>query len=464
MLRSNAIFFRRIVMVLDAVFILLAFYLSFRLLQAGAIGTPHRLFFLGSLPVWIFVLHWMGAYESLRQRSYKRIFLMSCKSAALFSVLQLAALYLLGWDDFPRMTMLLFAALAGTFVGAMRLVVMATLARVRRYGLNSRNVLIVGTDAAAVEYARLVRAQLDWGLQVCGFLRHDGESDSSPYRNIPVLGHVDELAKFVVETPADQVVFSVPSDGRMDRYSELLGFCREVGVEVIFLPQMALMPGAAVHVEDFFGMPVVHYNRTPQQIGGLLLKQMMDSVLSALALILLLPLFVLIATAIKLNSPGPVFFRQARAGLHGRTFRCYKFRTMFVDAEARLAELKHLNEMSGPVFKMRNDPRITGVGRFLRKYSLDELPQFINVFVGDMSLVGPRPPLPAEVAQYTYTQRRRLSIKPGITCIWQVSGRNNIDFDNWVRLDLEYIDKWSLILDIKLLLKTVQTVMRGTGV
>ena len=170
-----------------------------------------------------------------------------------------------------------------------------------------------------------------------------------------------------------------------------------------------------------------------------------------------------LALAIKLDSPGPVFFRQRRVGLQGRTFDIFKFRSMYLDAEERLESLRAQNEMSGPVFKMKNDPRITRVGRFIRRTSLDEFPQFWNVLRGEMSVVGPRPPLPSEVRQYKRWQRRRLSVKPGITCVWQISGRNNIDFDRWMQLDLEYIDQWSLWNDIQICLKTIPAVLGSRG-
>ena len=180
-------------------------------------------------------------------------------------------------------------------------------------------------------------------------------------------------------------------------------------------------------------------------------------------LVLAAPLFALIALLIKTTSKGPVIFRQVRCGLGGREFAFYKFRSMVENAEAAQSQLQHLNEMSGPVFKIGKDPRCTPVGRFLRKFSLDELPQFINILKGDMSFVGPRPPLPQEVEDYERWQRRRLRMKPGLTCLWQVRGRNEIDFDEWMRLDLQYIDTWSLLLDIKIVLKTIPIVLLGKG-
>jgi lipopolysaccharide/colanic/teichoic acid biosynthesis glycosyltransferase len=174
-------------------------------------------------------------------------------------------------------------------------------------------------------------------------------------------------------------------------------------------------------------------------------------------------LLLLIILGIKLTSPGPVLFKQERCGLNGRRFKLLKFRTMVNNAEEIKSRVEHLNEMSGPVLKVRNDPRITPLGRLLRKFSLDEFPQFINVLKGDMSIVGPRPPIPDEVEKYEYIQRRRLSVKPGITCLWQVNGRNKIDFSEWVKLDLEYIDNWSFALDMKIILKTIPAVLKGTG-
>jgi exopolysaccharide biosynthesis polyprenyl glycosylphosphotransferase len=207
----------------------------------------------------------------------------------------------------------------------------------------------------------------------------------------------------------------------------------------------------------------IHYvayapNRLPRA-----LKRLFDIVVSASALVALAPLLVLVAVAVKLTSHGPVFFKQVRVGLHGRHFHMFKFRTMVVDAEALREKLLALNEQQGPVFKMKKDPRITGIGGFLRKHSIDELPQLINVLRGDMSIVGPRPPIPKEVDQYESWQRRRLSVRPGLTCIWQVSGRNQISFEEWMYLDMQYIDHWSLSQDLSLILKTVPVVLTGRG-
>jgi exopolysaccharide biosynthesis polyprenyl glycosylphosphotransferase len=216
-------------------------------------------------------------------------------------------------------------------------------------------------------------------------------------------------------------------------------------------------------LSDYEGWSALSFRSTPNHGEALVAKRVMDVLGAALALLLSTPVLAIVAVAIKLEDRGPVFFGQERSGLYGRTFRMWKFRSMSVDAEAQKGALAGHNEMDGPVFKMRADPRVTRVGRFLRRTSLDEFPQFWNVLRGDMSLVGPRPPLPDEVARYARWQMRRLSMKPGITCIWQVSGRNDVDFDTWMRLDLQYIDAWSLFLDVKLLARTVPAVLRGSG-
>jgi exopolysaccharide biosynthesis polyprenyl glycosylphosphotransferase len=219
-----------------------------------------------------------------------------------------------------------------------------------------------------------------------------------------------------------------------------------------------------MELHELEGFPLLSFSTTPTNEALMFVRRILDVVLSSLILLFAGPLLMLpTAILIKLTSRGPVLFEQERCGLHGRVFTMYKFRSMVDKAEKRRVELDGLNEMDGPVFKFSSDPRVTAVGRLLRRFSLDEFPQFFNVLKGDMSLVGPRPPLPQEVAHYQRWQRRRLSMKPGITCLWQISGRNEVSFEDWMKLDLTYIDNWSLLLDLKILLKTVPAVLLGRG-
>jgi len=220
---------------------------------------------------------------------------------------------------------------------------------------------------------------------------------------------------------------------------------------------------ARIEIEELEGIPFLTFTTTPSNETQLALKRLLDVAISMMLLALTLPALVIAALGIKLSSPGSVLFKQERIGLNGRSFLLYKFRTMIEDAHERRGEVSHLNEMSGPVFKLKDDPRVTTIGRILRRFSLDELPQLWNVLKGDMSIVGPRPPIPEEVASYHRWHRRRLSMKPGLTCLWQISGRNNIDFDRWMQLDLQYIDNWSPALDLKILLRTIPAVLLGRG-
>jgi len=217
-------------------------------------------------------------------------------------------------------------------------------------------------------------------------------------------------------------------------------------------------------MDEWYDLPVISFHPTDKQLFRLIIKTYFEFIITLGIMIVFLPILICTPVFIKLSSNGPVFFSQERVGYHGRKFKLLKFRTMESDAESRLDELMNLNEQSGPVFKIDNDPRITGVGKFLRKFSLDELPQLYNVIRGDMNLVGPRPPLPAEVKQYKPEWRKRLNMKPGITGLWQVSGRNDIiNFEDWVALDLQYIDNWSLKLDLMIIFKTIPHMFRGSG-
>ena len=323
----------------------------------------------------------------------------------------------------------------------------------------ARRYAIVGTGGLAREVVEAVEAHPEWGLRFSGFIRMDGPTGGS---RGPFLGTVAQLGRILEDEVVDIVIFAVPRE-RLGEVERAVHVCEEQGVEVrISLDILRFGPGRMM-VADMDGVPMLAFTRTPSDALAVGLKRAFDVVMSALVVVVLSPMFAAVAIAIRIDSPGPIFFRQRRMGQNGRMFEMLKFRSMYQDAEARLEALREQNEMSGPVFKMANDPRVTKVGRFLRRTSLDEFPQFWNVLRGDMSVVGPRPPIPSEVRQYKRWQRRRLSMKPGITCIWQVSGRNNIDFDRWMELDLQYIDEWSLWGDIQICFKTISAVLTTRG-
>jgi exopolysaccharide biosynthesis polyprenyl glycosylphosphotransferase len=311
----------------------------------------------------------------------------------------------------------------------------------------------------ARELVESIAAHPEWALRFAGFIRLDGTRDRS---RGPVLGVVSRLGRILEDEVLDMVIFAVPRErlGDVERGMQL---CEEQGVEVRISLDILRVGSSKMRISDLDGVPMLAFTRTPSDELALVAKRFFDVLASALALLALAPVFLGITIAIRLDSPGPVFFRQRRVGLNGRVFEMLKFRSMYRDAEQRLEALRAQNEMTGPVFKMKNDPRVTKVGRFLRKTSLDEFPQFWNVLKGEMSVVGPRPPIPAEVREYKRWQRRRLSVKPGITCLWQISGRNNVDFDRWMELDLDYIDRWSLWGDLAICLKTIPAVLSTRG-
>ncbi|MBI5191635.1 MAG: sugar transferase [Nitrospirae bacterium] len=361
--------------------------------------------------------------------------------------------------------MLLYFFCSAPVVLFRRLSAKAVLSELRTKGYNFRYILVVGSGREAVNFAGLIEGYQSWGLRVMGFLAEGGKrSVAVGDSEYPVIGSIEKLDERLRTRTIDEVVFAATEEEMpWDKVRHAMYICEEYGVRVLILPKFFDMRLSSIRVEELGGLQMVTFETGNARLSHRMVKRVMDISVSLAALAVSGPVMAVIALLIKLDSPGPVLFHQKRCGMNGRVFDFLKFRSMRADAEKRKREIETLNEMSGPAFKMKDDPRITRIGKWIRKYSLDELPQLINVLKGDMSIVGPRPPLPSEVERYERWQRRRLSVRPGITCLWQVSGRNNIDFDDWVKLDLKYIDNWSLKLDLQLILRTIPTVFKGTG-
>ncbi len=352
---------------------------------------------------------------------------------------------------------LLFSLLAIAARWALRLaLVLARLA-----GRNLRFVLIVGSNPRACSLARELERKRELGYRVVGFL--DSEN-RAPANSVTLLGSLEDFSRIIRTTVIDEVVIALPVKSCYDKIQYIIDIAETQGIIVRFLSEFFSTKIAQTRTESFPGFSIVTLASGPHGDMKLLLKWTMDMVISMVLIVVTLPIMIGIAIAIKIDDGRPVFFTQKRIGYNKRIFFMYKFRTMVPHAEKLQEALTRDNEMDGAAFKIRNDPRITRVGRWLRKTSLDELPQLFNVLVGDMSLVGPRP-LP--VRDYQGFQedwyRRRFSVKPGLTCTWQVSGRNDISFARWMEMDMEYIDSWSLTGDLKILLKTIPAVLRGTG-
>lgn len=342
-------------------------------------------------------------------------------------------------------------------------IIRALLARWRLTGVNLRYAVVVGNADQVGAIAETIESHLSIGVRVKGFVVST-PTDVTEIGGRPVLAPIDGFTQLIEQEVVDCAIFA--AHDRLDQtIQSCMWDCEQRGVEVWMTLGFAENELRTVELEHLEPFSFITLRRGPKNTTALVIKDIFDRIVAFLLLILASPLLLLIAILITATSPGPVFFCQHRAGINGRRFVFLKFRSMVTNAEELKDALRHRNEMSGPVFKIANDPRITPLGRFLRKSSLDELPQLVNVLRGEMSLVGPRPLPVAEAARIRGRNRRRLSMKPGITCIWQVSGRNRItDFDQWAALDLKYIDEWSLWLDAKILLKTVPAVLRGSGV
>ena len=333
---------------------------------------------------------------------------------------------------------------------------------IREQGYNYRTVLIVGTGPQAVQFAQTLHDHGHWGLKLLGFVSEDPGSEVELHNGYQVLGSIADLPDLIGKHVIDEVVMVVPRN-RLEDLEDTFLLCEEAGIRTRIAVNMFPHLIAKVELEEMDGLPLLTFSTTPTNEMSLFVKRAIDLVLSLFLLLLTWPVMAAAAILIKLDSRGPILFRQVRIGLQGRRFVLLKFRSMVEDAPQRLQDLQHLNEMDGPVFKMKNDPRITRIGRIIRRYSIDELPQLFNVLKGDMCIVGPRPPMPDEVAHYERWQKRRLSMKPGLTCLWQIKGRNKVSFGEWMKLDLDYIDNWSLWLDMKILLQTIPMVLIGRG-
>ena len=409
--------------------------------------------------VWVMILWLHGGYRPRARWSIRSDARLIARAIALLTVTTFAFLYLAQLPDVSRRYLLvLFATLlAATLVT--RIALRAAFGSVRRRGHNRRNVLVLGTGQLGRELAAKLENHAELGLNVIGFL---GDETADLPARWPYLGTIDGLLNVIHDQVVDEVAICLFTEDW--KLIESIATTCEAEGKLVRLPvPMPRLSVATAHVEDLEGTPVLSLLSGPNAAVALALKRLIDVCVATAGMILLAPLLGAISLTIAIKEGRPIFFFQERVGLNGRRFRLVKFRSMVANADGMLDTLQSQNEIDGPAFKMSADPRITKVGQFLRRSSLDELPQLWNVLVGEMSLVGPRPPLPREVAGYDIWHRRRLSMKPGITGLWQVEGRNLAEFDRWVQKDLEYIDHWSPWLDIQILLRTIPAVIRADG-
>ena len=465
MIRRNAAGFRALLMGADA---LLAVILLVSL-SAWRFGNDWAIWWRQIVPIpegllviyaagWVIALTMNGLYRPRARWSIRREAVDVVRATIVLALVTLSVLFVFKMPDVSRLFLLVLFPTQAIATVAGRVVLRLGMERLRRQGKNLRYVLVLGTGPRGQNFAAKLEEHRELGLRVNGFL------DDSAAFDLPAgwtyLGKLDRLEEILHSQVVDEVAICLPFSqwGLIDAITHL---CEEEG-KIVRIPMDVLDRAISVgRVEDLDGTPVFSLVSGPDRTLALATKRLLDVFVSAIGLVVLSPVLLAISVAIALDGGAPVLFRQDRIGLHGRTFRVVKFRTMTRDAEARQAGLESQNEIQGRAFKMTNDPRVTRVGRFLRRTSLDELPQLLNVFRGEMSLVGPRPPLPREVDGYDLWHRRRLSMKPGITGLWQVRARREPEFDRWVAADLEYIDRWSLWLDVKILARTIPAALEG---
>jgi exopolysaccharide biosynthesis polyprenyl glycosylphosphotransferase len=415
------------------------------------------------LLAWRLVFSSFGLYSSKRLCPRWKEVADIAKAATIGSAIVYVSAILLGVRMVTPLFILLFWMVSVLAGAGGRVALRFLLGGVRRRGRNLRQVVVAGTNPRAVRFARKIEATPDLGFRIAGFVDSPWAGTEAFERTgYRVVADLAGFPRFLRERVVDQVVIALPMESSYAEAARIAALCEEQGIVVGLLSDVFNL--AQPRAEEVAGEALATiYTGSPDGWPHLL-KRTLDASISLLALLALSPLFLLAAVMVKLTSPGPAFFVQERVGLGKRRFRLYKFRTMVADAAERQREIEHLNEAHGPVFKIQNDPRVTPVGKFLRKTSIDELPQLFNVLKGDMSLVGPRP-LPVRDYQGFAQdwQRRRFSVRPGITCLWQINGRSSIPFEQWMELDMEYIDRWSLRLDLEILAKTVPAVLKGAG-
>jgi exopolysaccharide biosynthesis polyprenyl glycosylphosphotransferase len=441
-------------------------YLFPRLYPTGLVGFSLYLVVVGPLVVlWSLLLYLSGAYRSRRTLGLKDEVSMVARVSFFGTLVLTLVVYAARWTFISRSFLVVLFFVGLFFLVSARVTVRLVARKVRTLGFNYRTVVLVGDTPRARSMARLIRDHPWWGLKLLGLIRERpaDSSENTTANGIPVLGTLAEFETILREIQVDEVILAVDR-GDLPKLEDIFLLCEEIGIRTRLVLDFFPHVLARVELDEFQGSPLLTFSTTPDDQTALFLKRAVDVFLAVVLLLASAMPLAIAALLIKLTSRGPVLFRQTRCGLNGRPFTLLKLRTMVEGAEQQLDDVAHLNEHEGPVFKAADDPRLTAFGRLIRRFSLDELPQLWNVLKGEMSLVGPRPPLPLEVARYERWQRRRLSMKPGVTGLWQVSGRNDIkSFEDWINLDLSYIDNWSLSLDARILLRTVPTVLTGRG-
>jgi exopolysaccharide biosynthesis polyprenyl glycosylphosphotransferase len=428
------------------------------------ISVRNLVVFAAAILLWLFLSRSFGLYESKRlSRRNEAIDVL--KATTLTTTILFAAGVFFHSKTASPLFLAAFWLMSTLTVVLSRWILRFVLQEIRLRGRNVRHILIVGTNPRALQFADSLRANPALGYRVLGFVDREWPGIGGfQGTDSPLLCDFDGFLDFIRHKVVDEVVIVLPIKSLYPEASRIAALCEEQGITTHVLSNLFELKRTRPFAEPLSVDSLITLPARPPRIFALAVKRLMDIVVSLICIVICAPIFLIAAVLIKLTSRGPIWFVQTRVGLNKRLISVYKFRTMVVDAEQKQIEIEHMNEANGPVFKIKNDPRINTVGKFLRKTSIDELPQLFNVLKGDMSLVGPRPLPVRDYRGFEKDwQRRRFSIRPGITCLWQVSGRSSIQFDRWMELDMEYIDHWSVWLDLQILVRTIPAVLKGSG-
>lgn len=455
---------------IDILCTVLAFVLSFYVRHfpwAGGGETLQLINHLMLLPLIIVLitsmLSYFGAYRTPVECSFATYGWSVIRAVLAAVLILLALLFLLKIQYVSRAVILLFASFELCILLVVRKMAVVSCQKMAKSGKKALQILVIGSRKRAIDLLHALKSQMAFGVEVVGFVDPDPARVGEEVEGIPVICTVENIHECFKNNVIDEVIIAV-SRSLLQDAEPIVQACEEEGIKLRFMADLFDVQVARVSLSEIKAIPLLTMEPVARDSQQLIAKRILDLTLTIAALPILVPLFCLVAFAIKIESRGPVFFVQQRVGLRKHEFPMFKFRSMYEDAEERMKDLEHLNEASGPIFKITNDPRVTRIGKFIRRTSIDELPQLINVLRGEMSLVGPRPMSLRDVEKFDKgVQRKRFSVQPGLTCIWQVSGRSNLTFDQWLELDLQYIENWSFWLDIQLLLKTVPAVVFSKG-
>jgi exopolysaccharide biosynthesis polyprenyl glycosylphosphotransferase len=470
MYQEQAFIIIRFLIFFDALFVILSAYGGYYLrvlIHGRPPALDEKMFAMSVLIIMVvnnYAANKLGLYSDEKLQSYLNIMWKILKCIVFAFIVLGCVVFLIQEKTYSRAFTLYFASLLFMFLVSYRIVFYTYASNKSRDRFGTKNILVVGSLKRAQKVIDAIENQIGWGIKIVNPVSVSHEISINCQNGTALSSEfIKELPSILSQGEIDEVIFAIGADDPVDLKVHI-NMARKMGIEARIVPALWDLGSDRVRVEEFQGIPFLAIRDNNFSAAGLFYKRVLDIIGGLIGSLILWAMYPIVASAIKLDSRGPVFFKQERVGKNGRVFQLLKFRSMYLDSEERKKELMDQNEMDGFMFKVENDPRVTTVGRFLRKTSLDEFPQFVNVLKGEMSLVGTRPPTPDEVDHYSYSHRRRISAKPGITGLWQISGRSKIkDFEKVVELDCRYLESWTFWDDIRIIFKTVFVVLRRKG-